>query len=81
MCFECCPLISLQSRRPELYALCGLPDTFQSWFLVTQLHVWLALVRFKREGRDGADLYKHLVTLFWHDVEHRMKLSGVCSQY
>ena len=22
-------------------------------------------------------MYKHLVTLFWHDVEFRMKMSGI----
>ena len=66
-----------QSQLEGLYRVCGLPDTFQSWFLVTQLHVWMCLVRFKSEGRDGAALYKRLVTLFWNDVEHRMKLSGV----
>ena len=24
----------------SFYTTCNLPDTFQSWFLVTQLHVW-----------------------------------------
>lgn len=28
---------------------CQLPDTFQSWFLITHLHVWMCLVRLKQE--------------------------------
>ena len=55
----------------------GLPDTFQSWFLIVQLHVWMTLVRFKSEGAQGAVMYKQIVTYFWHDVEYRMKLTGV----
>ena len=61
-----------------LYSLaCGLPDTFQSWFLVAHLHVWLCLVRLKREGKDGSLVIREVVTTFWHDVEQRMRVLGV----
>ncbi len=30
-----------------------LPDTFQTWFSVTTLHIWLCLVRLRREGQEG----------------------------
>ena len=35
--------------HPNFFRVCDLPDTFQSWFLVTQLHVWMSLVRLKQE--------------------------------
>lgn len=54
-----------------------MPNTFQSWFLVAQLHVWLCLVRLKREGRDGEYVIKQLVQFFWKDVEERMRVLGV----
>ena len=33
-----------QAKIQEFYSVCGLPDTFQSWFLVTQLHLWMWFV-------------------------------------
>lgn len=57
--------------------MCSLPDTFQSWFLITHLHVWMLLVRLKREGEDGDYLIRQLSVTFWHDVESRMRALGV----
>lgn len=34
-----------QAGKDNIYKICKLPDTFQSWFLVQQLHVWFCLVR------------------------------------
>ena len=68
-----------QGVGDQFHELCRLPDTFQSWFLVTQLHLWMCLVRFKADGSDGVVMYKQLVTLFWNDVEYRMKIAGVWS--
>lgn len=30
-----------------------LPDTFQTWFSLTTLHIWMCLVRLRREGQEG----------------------------
>ena len=54
-----------------------MPDTFQSWFLVAHLHVWLCLVRLKREGRDGELVIQNVVSIFWYDVQQRMQVLGV----
>lgn len=54
-----------------------LPDTFQSWFLVAHLHLWLCLVRLKREGQDGDVIIKELVTMFWEDARQKMNKIGV----
>ena len=58
---------------------CSMPDSFQSWFLVAQLHVWLCLVRLKREGRDGEFVIQNVVSTFWYDVQQRMQVLGVSS--
>lgn len=57
--------------------VCAMPDSFQSWFLVAQLHLWLCMVRLKREGKDGDYMLKQMVAMFWNDVEARMKILGV----
>ncbi len=57
--------------------MCQLPDTFQSWFLVLQLHVWLCLVRLRHEGAPGKTAQKQLVTFMWEDVENRIRLLRV----
>lgn len=57
--------------------ICGLPDTLQSWFLVQQLHIWMLLVRAKKEGTQGKLFYNQLVQFFWDDVEHKMLLMRV----
>lgn len=69
-----------ETQRSGLLQHCQLPDTFQSWFLITQLHLWMCMVRAKREEQDGHFICQQLVTLFWYDVEHRIKLTGVTSR-
>jgi len=66
-----------QAGKDNIYKICKLPDTFQSWFLVQQLHVWFCLVRLEAEGSDGKQFKKHLVQYFWEDVENRMRLMKV----
>ncbi|XP_076437873.1 ubiquinol-cytochrome-c reductase complex assembly factor 1-like [Babylonia areolata] len=53
-----------------------LPDTFNSWFLVTNLHVWLCMVRLAGLGKDGRVLRNCLVKAMWEDVEARSKQLG-----
>ena len=60
-----------------IFLVCSLPDSFQSWFLIAHLHVWLCMVRLKREGRDGSFVMKQVVSTFWYDVEQRMRVLGV----
>lgn len=54
-----------------------MPDTLQSWFIVTHLHLWMVLVRLKREGPDGDYLLRQVVETFWFDVKNRMEAMGV----
>lgn len=62
---------------PLLTLACSLPNTFQSWFLIAHLHVWLCLVRLKREGKDGSLVIREVVSTFWYDVQQRMAMLGV----
>lgn len=72
--YECC-VEGLDYEN--FFDAAGMPDTFQSWFLVNQLHVWMCLVRLKPEGKDGRYMYRRMVQIFWDDVEERMKVMGV----
>jgi len=59
----------------------NLPNTFNSWFLVTELHVWLLLMRSMAEGsetgEDGRFLRNCIVEAMWGDVNTRAKKLGV----
>ena len=72
--YECC-VEGLDYEK--FYDAAGMPDTFQSWFLINQLHVWMCLVRLKPEGKDGRYMYRRMVQIFWDDVGERMKVMGV----
>ena len=69
-------LVCIECHLKTFCIVCALPDTFQSWFLVSQLHVWLCLVRLKRE-KEGKHMLKEVVNTFWFDVDHRMQELGV----
>lgn len=54
-----------------------MPDTFNSWFLVTELHCWLILTRVMEEGsesgQDGRFMRNCIVEAMWVDVQARAK--------
>ncbi|KAL8619274.1 hypothetical protein ACOMHN_056918 [Nucella lapillus] len=68
----CTELVDHQQFFKEL----TMPDTFNSWFLVTDLHVWLSMVRLAHLGKDGRLLRNCLVKALWEDVEARSKQLG-----
>ncbi|CAH2071245.1 unnamed protein product, partial [Iphiclides podalirius] len=64
-----------------------LPDTFASWFIVTELHVWILLVRYMAEDvtlitndkkkyikGDGHFVRNCVIEALWADVGNRIKL-------
>lgn len=63
----------------KFFEVCKLPDSMHSWFLIAQLHMWLLMVRLKREGNDGEFLIKQLVEVFWEDAKQRPRKLGVHS--
>lgn len=61
----------------DFFLACDMPDTFQSWFYVMQLHVWLLLVRLRSEGSAGQNLAYSMVEIMWQDIEARIRLLDV----
>lgn len=61
----------------EFFEVFDLPDTFNSWFLVTELHCWLLLTRVMQEGpesgQDGRFMRNCIVETMWADVQTRAK--------
>ncbi|XP_017885923.1 ubiquinol-cytochrome-c reductase complex assembly factor 1 [Ceratina calcarata] len=51
-------------------------DTFFSWFKVTELHVWMLMVRFMAEGDKGKVVVQNIVESMWHDVIIRAEKLG-----
>lgn len=71
-----------------------LPDTFVSWFTVTELHVWLLLVRYMAEDvastgtekkkyvkGDGHFVRNCIIEALWADVGNRIKLLEVINLF
>ncbi|VVD01620.1 unnamed protein product [Leptidea sinapis] len=80
--YECVPVKVLYE---EWFEVLELPDTFASWFIVTELHVWLLLVRYMAEdvittgGKnkihkgDGHFVRNCIIEALWADVGNRIK--------
>jgi len=54
-----------------------LPDTYYSWFLVSELHLWMVSVRLMSEGcKDCQEVRNWMVKTFWEDCDVRAKEVG-----
>lgn len=53
-----------------------LPDTFNSWFRITELHIWLCMVRLAGEGKEGKFLRNNMLQFMWQDIEKKTKKLG-----
>ncbi|CAG0885197.1 unnamed protein product [Darwinula stevensoni] len=53
-----------------------MPDTLYSWYLVTELHVWMMMVRVMREEKHGRYLRNCMSEILWQDIEARIKALG-----
>jgi len=56
-----------------------LPDTFYSWFVITELHIWMISARAMAEGDQGKLLRNSLVEALWADVARRVKKLGAAN--
>ncbi|KAK9505677.1 hypothetical protein O3M35_009672 [Rhynocoris fuscipes] len=50
-----------------------MPDTFHSWFLVTELHVWMLMSMLMAEPKYGRYIRNSMVEAMWSDVSARAK--------
>jgi len=53
-----------------------MPDTFYSWFLVVELHIWLVGARLMSEGDSGRVVRNAMVEALWLDCDNRAKAIG-----
>ncbi|TKY90359.1 hypothetical protein EX895_000357 [Sporisorium graminicola] len=61
-------------ERNFWYGDCALPETYQSWFQITNLHVYLLLARFRAFDKAANKTYsQELVNHFFIDAESRMR--------
>ncbi|XP_054268849.1 ubiquinol-cytochrome-c reductase complex assembly factor 1 [Macrosteles quadrilineatus] len=54
----------------------SMPDTFNSWFLVTELHVWMLMAKAMEYGPDGRVIRNKIVEAMWNDVNDKAKKLG-----
>lgn len=87
MCgFQTIPKYRLKNTTIFLYESCtdavpienflthlSLPDNYLSWFLVTELHVWMMQVRAMAEGKEGRVIRNEVVARMWEDCDTRIK--------
>lgn len=53
-----------------------MPDTYSSWFLITELHVWMLMAMLMRDPKYGRFLRNCIVEAMWDDVTTRAKKLG-----
>lgn len=64
----------LRAHRSSSLSDCHLPPTFQSWFTITNLHVWLLTVRLRAlPAPHGTNYIQGLIDHFFLDVEDRVR--------
>ncbi|KAH6564423.1 hypothetical protein BASA50_009566 [Batrachochytrium salamandrivorans] len=55
----------------------GLEESFQGWFSMTILHVWIMNARLRGEGASGKDMKQEVFNHIWLDVEIKLHQAGV----
>jgi len=58
---------------PHFITETGLPDVFNSWFVLLQLHMWIVYVKIAQMGPEGFLLKDYMYIQMWTDVEKRLK--------
>lgn len=58
------------------FAKFNLPDTFNSWFIVMELHIWMVLVRLMAEAEEGRFVRNMVIESMWEDIRQKTGLLG-----
>lgn len=67
--------ISYILPRADYYTALGLTPTFNTWFQVTALHMYILIVRFRYMPPNRSTIWQqHLTNHFFYEAEHRMTL-------
>ncbi|KXS19898.1 hypothetical protein M427DRAFT_152336 [Gonapodya prolifera JEL478] len=54
-----------------------LPDTFETWFYLTTLHMWMLSTRGRAAGEAWQSMWRDMSEILWTDCEKRMYEGGV----
>ncbi|KAL6442122.1 hypothetical protein ACFW04_002434 [Cataglyphis niger] len=65
-----------QIDYPFFYKYFNMADTFFSWFLVTELHIWMIIIRYMAEGDAGKLVRNSVVSTLWQDTNARAENLG-----
>nr|XP_018904996.1 PREDICTED: ubiquinol-cytochrome-c reductase complex assembly factor 1 [Bemisia tabaci] len=65
--------LSENIQYKDFFDAFNMPDTFQSWFVVIELHLWILSARLMAEGKEGKALRDSVVAAMWEDVRARAK--------
>ena len=66
-----------RSRRPELYATMGAPDTVEGRFELLTAHVVLIIERLNRDGERGRAMGQALFDLYLRNLDGALREMGV----
>ena len=72
-------LLTHCAQRPDVvkfFETFNMPDTFYSWFLITEIHVWLLGARLMAEGDEGKLVRNSMIEALWVDCDTRAKALG-----
>jgi len=64
--------VQLQNLE-KFFRVFDMPDTFNSWFLVTELHIWMLSARLMTEGEYGRTTRNAIIEALWQDCDQRAK--------
>ncbi|RZF38183.1 hypothetical protein LSTR_LSTR005544 [Laodelphax striatellus] len=54
----------------------NMPDTFHSWFVVMELHLWMIIVRLMAEEEEGRFIRNSAIEALWEDMREKAGLLG-----
>lgn len=57
----------------EFFRELDMPNTFNSWYRVTELHIWLLMVCAMAEKANGIYLRNQIVRALWKEVETKLE--------
>lgn len=61
----------------QFFKILDLPDTYYSWWLVTELHIWMLFIRLNvGKTEEGLLCRHHMMNEVYKDMDNRAKLMG-----
>ncbi|KIJ49923.1 hypothetical protein M422DRAFT_44671 [Sphaerobolus stellatus SS14] len=72
--YDVCSSVATGPEKDFWYSGLFLPPTFQSWFAITTLHVWMTTVRLRAlPPSHGRHFMTALVNVYFNDIEARLR--------